>query len=109
MNERLLETHATELRERVSALAVGLSDAKGDSGRRAEAHRLRGSALVLGLYGLSVAAAAYEAALADHRDEDAARRAAELADQELERALEPDVLRRLRHDLRNDLNAVEAP
>lgn len=106
MSERLLETHATELRERVAALVVGLSDAKGDSGRRAEAHRLRGSALVLGLDGLSVAAAAYEAALADHRDEDAARRAAELAVRELERALEPDILRRLRHDLRNDLNAV---
>jgi CheY-like chemotaxis protein len=106
MNERLLETHAAELRERVAALAVGLSDTKGDSGRRAEAHRLRGSALVLGLDGVSVAAAAYEAALTDHRDEDSARRAARLAASELERALEPDVLRRLRHDLRNDLNAV---
>ena len=106
MSERLLETHATELRERILSLSNGLSDANEDVDRLAEAHRLRGSALVLGLDDLAAAVAAYEAALVDQRDEEAAQRAVELAARELDRALESDALRLLRHDLRNDLNVV---
>ncbi len=106
MTDRLLEAHTVELRVRVSALLSGLVQEEGDAAGIAAAHRLRGSALVLGLDGLAVAAAAYEAALGEPRDVDGARRAAELASRELDRALEPDALRPLRHDLRNDLNVV---
>jgi CheY-like chemotaxis protein/HPt (histidine-containing phosphotransfer) domain-containing protein len=105
MTERLLEAHAEELRVRIASLGAGLVEEDSDD-VLAEAHRLRGSALVLGLDGLAVAVAAYEAALATPRDTDGARRAATLAARELERALEPDALRSLRHDLRNDLNIV---
>ncbi len=106
MSDRLLDTHAAELRERILSLSSGLSDSNGDLGRLAEAHRLRGSALVLGLDDLAAAVAAYEAALVDQRDEEGARRAVELAARELDRAIESDALRLLRHDLRNDLNVV---
>lgn len=104
----LLEQHAEELRVRIAILADGLNDATSDTELCAAAHKLRGSALVLGLDGLAVATAAYEAALATPtaRDEPAARRAAALAALELDRALDPDLLRPLRHDLRNDLNVV---
>lgn len=104
----LLEQHAEELRVRIAFLADGLNDATSDTELCAAAHKLRGSALVLGLDGLAVATAAYEAALATPtaRDEPAARRAAALAALELDRALDPDLLRPLRHDLRNDLNVV---
>lgn len=106
MSERLLETHATELRKRISSLSNGLSDSNEDVGRLEEAHRLRGSALVLGLDDLAAAVSEYEAALVDQRDEEGAQRAVELAARELDRALESDALRLLRHDLRNDLNVV---
>lgn len=106
MSGSLVEGHAEELRDRVHALAVGV-DHDGDVVElRAAAHKLRGAALVLGLDGVAVATAAYEAALADEADLDSARRAAILARAELERVLEPDPLRPLRHDLRNDVAVV---
>lgn len=106
MSGSLLEEYAGELRRRVAALASGLADGRPRGALRAEAHKLRGSALVLGLDGLAVASAAYEAALTDETDVDEARRAAALARAELDRALEPDPLRALRHELRNDLAVV---
>jgi CheY-like chemotaxis protein len=106
MTQSLLEEHADDLRTRVASLASGLADGTARDELCAAAHKLRGSALVLGLDGLAVATAAYEEALTGRADEAAARRAALLALEELSRALEPDQLKPLRHDLRNDLNVV---
>ena len=106
MTRQLLEEHAEDLRARVAVLAGGLDDGTPHGELCAAAHKLRGSALVLGLDGLAVATTAYEEALAGRGDEAAARRAASLAADELARALEPDLLKPLRHDLRNDLNVV---
>ena len=106
MTQPLLEEHADDLRARVAALARGLDDATPHPELCAAAHKLRGSALVLGLDGLAVATAAYEEALTARDDEASARRAAALAEEELARALEPDLFKPLRHDLRNDLNVV---
>ena len=106
MTRSLLEQHADDLRARVAALEHGLDAAMPPDELRAAAHKLRGSALVLGLDGLAVAASAYEDALTGRADEAAARRACSLAADELARALEPDLLKPLRHDLRNDLNVV---
>ncbi len=89
----------------MAALTAGLGEV--DVGElQGQAHRLRGSALVLGLDSFAGAVAAYEAALTEPLDRDTARRAADRAARELQLALDPDPLRSVRHDLRNDLNIV---
>ena len=90
MSEGLLEAHAHELRARIAALIAGLGVVDVEE-LKGQAHRLRGSALVLGLDSLAGTIAAFEAALASPPDLDTARRAADRAARELELALEHDL------------------
>jgi CheY-like chemotaxis protein/HPt (histidine-containing phosphotransfer) domain-containing protein len=93
-----------ELADRVRDLRVAALE-EPDSPAAAKAHRLKGSALVLGLDELVVAAVALEVALAAG-DPSGVARALGAAEAALARLSVEDDLRRLRHDLRNDLGKV---
>jgi CheY-like chemotaxis protein/HPt (histidine-containing phosphotransfer) domain-containing protein len=102
----LLARHGDELERRLDEAQARLAADGPGAACRAVGHSLKGSALMLGLDGLAVAAAALEAACdtAGGGDAAAATRALALARDEIRRVR--DHPRRIAHDLRGALNVV---